>query len=145
MKGLLFLVRMWAEKHEEVILEKGIPLDEAQQMDANRMGIRDISKIRLLKVENIPAIPFPQLKKTIAIPGILTSIAGITFRYGIYIRADCWNRRSLVVHELAHTLQYERMGGFNPFLKQYLKEYFAVGYPNGALEKEAKRIEKEIC
>jgi len=51
----------------------------------------------------------------------------------------------LVVHELAHTWQYERLGGLRPFLKQYLYECLvAPGYPFGHLEQEAKSIEEEF-
>ena len=67
---------------------------------------------------------------------------GLALRYGIFIRADHWGERRLVVHELTHTAQYERLGGFNQFLSTYLDECFSVGYPNGALEQEAKRMEQ---
>jgi hypothetical protein len=70
---------------------------------------------------------------------------GLTLRYGIFIRSDCWGDRRLVVHELAHVAQYERFGGFRPFLEQYLQECIDPGYPFGPLEQEAKRAEKEIC
>ena len=53
-------------------------------------------------------------------------------------------RERLVVHELAHTAQYERLGGFKPFLKAYLEEWLTVGYPNGPLEQEAKQWETKI-
>jgi hypothetical protein len=69
----------------------------------------------------------------------------LTLRHGIFIRADEWGDRRLVVHELAHTAQYERLGGFGPFLRQYLQECVTVGYPATPLEQEAKSIEREIC
>jgi hypothetical protein len=47
---------------------------------------------------------------------------GLTLRYGIFIRSEFWGERRLVVHELVHTAQYERLGGFRPFLEQYLRE-----------------------
>ena len=70
---------------------------------------------------------------------------GLTLRYGIYIRADHWGDRRLVMHELAHTAQYERLGGFEGFLRQYLGECLTIGYPEAPLEQEARRIEREIC
>jgi len=51
----------------------------------------------------------------------------------------------LVFHELVHTLQYERFGGFPQFLKQYLHECITVGYPEAPLEQEARRIEDKMC
>jgi len=66
--------------------------------------------------------------------------AGITLHYGILIREDCWGDRRLVVHELAHVAQYERLGGIGPFLRAYLRECLLEGYPNGALEREAIEV-----
>ena len=63
---------------------------------------------------------------------------GLTLRYGIFIRADRWGRRLLVAHELVHTAQYERLGGFEAFLRPYLIECLTPpGYPNGPMEREA--------
>jgi hypothetical protein len=67
----------------------------------------------------------------------------MSLRYGIFIRSDCWGDRQLVIHELAHTAQYERLGGIWPFLKLYLSECLVTpGYPFGPLEQEAKRAEE---
>ena len=41
------------------------------------------------------------------------------------------------MHELVHTSQYERLGGFMPFLQQYLNEYITIGYPEAPMEQEA--------
>ncbi|HEX4665027.1 MAG TPA: hypothetical protein VH207_00400 [Chthoniobacterales bacterium] len=53
------------------------------------------------------------------------------------MRSDCWRDRALVAHELAHTAQYERLGGIAPFLKQYLFECLTIGYPAAPMEQEA--------
>lgn len=45
------------------------------------------------------------------------------------------------MHELAHVVQYERLGGFHGFLKLYLQECINPGYPFGELEQDAKRAE----
>ena len=66
---------------------------------------------------------------------------GMTLRYGIYIRDDNLGNRRLLIHELAHVAQYERLGGFHAFLKQYLHECIDPGYPFGLLEQEAKEAE----
>ena len=62
---------------------------------------------------------------------------GLTLRYGIFIRADRVGDRRLVFHELVHTLQYERLGGFQGFLRQYLNECVTIGYPAAPMEQEA--------
>ena len=42
-------------------------------------------------------------------------------------------------------MQYERAGGIQFFLELYLNECLTLGYPNGPLEQEARKNEKEIC
>ena len=54
-----------------------------------------------------------------AIQFLTPATCGLTLRYGIFIRSDCWGDRNLVAHELAHTAQYERLGGIEPFLRKY--------------------------
>jgi hypothetical protein len=66
-------------------------------------------------------------------------------RYGIFIRSDCRGNRALVVHELAHTAQYERLGGFEPFLRQYLFECLTIGYPEAPIEQDAVAIATRVC
>jgi hypothetical protein len=34
---------------------------------------------------------------------------GMALRYGIFIRQEHWGDRRLLVHELAHVVQYERL------------------------------------
>ena len=46
----------------------------------------------------------------------------------------------MIAHELVHVAQYERLGGIEPFLRQYLRECLTVGYDESALENEARSI-----
>jgi len=71
---------------------------------------------------------------------------GMSLRYCIFIHLDSQVERDLVVHELAHTWQYERLGGISRFMKLYLYECLVTpGYPFGPLEQEAIEIEKKFC
>ena len=79
-----------------------------------------------------------------AIGFISSQTLGITYQYGIYIRHDYWENESLIIHELTHTLQYERLGGITDFLNQYIKECIYYGYNNSPLEKEAVAMSKII-
>jgi hypothetical protein len=72
-----------------------------------------------------------------AIQFLTPATRGLALRYGIFVRSDCWGERALVAHELAHTAQYERLGGIRPFLRQYLMECLTIGYPAAPLEQEA--------
>ncbi len=88
----------------------------------------------------------PALKMAAEATGLLSPLtAGLTLRYGIFIRVDCWGQHRIVVHELAHVAQYERLGEFEPFLRQYLQECLTFGYPGAPLEQEAKKVERQIC
>lgn len=144
---LLPLAVAWAAEQEKVILRSGVPLTEAQLADARRVGVAHPERIRLLKVPEIPAPSHPALAAAGKATGLVSSsTAGLTLRYGIFIRGDCWGQRSLVVHELVHTSQYERLGGFECFLRAYLLECISPpGYPFGRLEQEARRLEREVC
>jgi hypothetical protein len=103
-------------------------------------------KIRILAVPQIPLPDHPALRTAAQeIQVITASTSGLTLRYGIYIQSYFLSDRRLLVHEFVHTLQYERLGGFLPFLQQYLSECITVGYPNAPMEQQAIRISDQIC
>jgi hypothetical protein len=53
----------------------------------------------------------------------------LTLHYGIFIKNDYWYNREIIIHELVHTAQYERLSGIQNFLNQYLTECINFGYP----------------
>ena len=135
----------WVEKQESFILSNGVPLTEKQSRIASKIGIKNIDKIRLLQVESIPEPEDSVLNEASKAIGFISgNTLGITYRYGIYIRQDFWNNESLIIHELTHTLQYERLGGIADFLNQYIKECIYYGYDKSPLEIEAKTIEAKL-
>jgi hypothetical protein len=143
---LLPLACSWATEQEGLILQNGVKLDYAQTRDAEKIGVIQPGKVRLLKVERIPRPKNMELRVAAEATKLLSPyVNGITFRYGIYVRAGYWGERELVVHELVHTRQYEQMGGFEPFLQKYLTECLTIGYPENPMEQEARRIAEEIC
>jgi hypothetical protein len=136
--NLLPAAAQWAEDQETMILRMGVALSYAQQSDARRAGVSNPGKIRLLKVSAIPA----PLDSALALAAdeinlITPQTIGMALRYGIFLRSDHWNDRLTIVHECVHTAQYERMGGFLPFLQQYLLECATIGYPESPMEQEA--------
>jgi hypothetical protein len=144
-KMVLPMACAWAEEQEAVILRDGVALTASQIADARQIGVAHPERVRL-RVE-IPLPLHPMLREAAEITGLISErTAGLALCYGIFIRSESWGERRLLVHELAHTAQYERLGGFQPFLKQYLHEcIIRPGYPFGPLEREAKRIERETC
>ena len=136
--NLLPAAVQWSQDQEVQVLRLGIPLSAVQQEDAKRAGVVTPGKIRLLKVSAIPLPMDPALAHAAAEINLITPrTGGLTLRYGILLRADCWTDRKLLVHECVHTGQYERMGGFMPFLQQYLMECVTIGYPAAPMEQEA--------
>jgi len=135
----------WAARHESTILRQGVALSAAQADKARQIGVSHPEKVRLLAVDTIP--PTNHILRTIGAKlGFVSSqTIGMTLRYGIFIQADHWGDRRLLVHELAHVAQYERFGGFRRFLFRYLQECINPGYPLGDLELEAKRAEHSYC
>ena len=135
---LLLLARAWAEKQERVILLAGVPLSPSQFADSQEIGVVHPEKVRLLKVSVIPVPKNPFLRAAAHATHLISpKTAGLALRYGIFIRADGWDDRRLVFHELVHTKQYERLGGIPQFLQQYLFECLTIGYPASPMEQEA--------
>jgi hypothetical protein len=143
---LLPLASQWAAEEERRILREGVSLTESQIKDAKKLGVQQPERVRLLRVDSVPGPSHPALKTAQAALRFLSpATRGLTLRYGIFIRSDCWGDRSLVVHELVHTAQYERLGGILPFLRKYLSECFTLGYAKAPMELEAVASEKRIC
>ena len=136
---LLPLACAWAVGQEHAIVQSGVALSESQLADARRVGVAQLQRVRLLRVAQIPLPTAPALAAAVRATNLINPLThGLTFRYGIFIRADCWNQRPLVAHELVHTAQYEQLGGFEGFLRPYLMECITPpGYPYGPMEQEA--------
>ncbi|MGH8092666.1 MAG: hypothetical protein ACREIF_04250 [Chthoniobacterales bacterium] len=135
---LLPLVVEWAAAVEARILRDGVPLSEEGMTDARALGVSEPGRVRLLALARAPTPSDLTLRTAAAAIQFLTpTTCGLALRYGIFVRSDCWGDRGLVAHELAHTAQYERLGGIEPFLRQYLFECLTIGYPEAPLEQEA--------
>ena len=137
----------WAAEQERTILQSGIALTEPQLVDAQRIGVSQPERVRLLRVAQIPKPTDLVLAAAAAATGLISrNTIGLTFRYGIFIRADWWGQRPVVVHELVHTRQYERLCGFEAFLRPYLLECLTPpGYPHGPMEREAITTSERLC
>jgi hypothetical protein len=143
---LLPLACAWAEPQEQRILKQGVGLTADQVVDAEVIGVADPARVRLLRVDQIPVPEHPALRAAAEATSLISPLtAGLTLRHGIFIRSDCWGQRRLVVHELEHTAQYERLGGFQHFLECYLWECLSIGYPAAPLEQEAIGTERRLC
>jgi hypothetical protein len=135
---LLPLAAAWAEEQEHHILASGISLTTAQLSDARAVGVTQPERVRLLVVQRIPEPQHPILRAAAEATGLLgPGTAGLSLRYGIYLRQDVATNRHTIAHELVHTAQYERCGGLANFLRLYLHECLTIGYPAAPMEQEA--------
>ena len=100
-KILLPLACAWAEEQERSILRDGVPLTAFQIADAVKIGVAHPERVKLLRVPRIPIPEHPALRAAAAETELISPLTcGLTLRYGIFIRADCWGDRRLVFHEL---------------------------------------------
>jgi len=71
-------------------------------------------------------------------------VAGVTYRYGIYIKSS-WlvSKEYVLAHELIHVRQVEKTNNFKKYMRTYLIQAFSYEYIEMPLEKEAyKETEK---
>ena len=140
------LAATWATEQEQTIVRDGVPLSNQEVDDARAIGVQNPNQVRLLQVETIPRPSQTQLKAACeAIDFLTPATRGLTLGYGIVIRSDCWRDRLLIVHELVHVAQYERLGGILPFLRKYLFECLTMGYAAAPLELEAIAVAARVC
>jgi hypothetical protein len=143
---LLPLAAEWAAEQEQRILREGVPLSQQELADARAAGVQETERVRLLKVESIPSPAHPMLRAACEATNIVPAVPrGLTVRYGIFLRSDCWRDRTIIAHELVHTAQYERLGGILPFLSNYLLQCATVGYSAAPMEQEALTTGQKLC
>ena len=136
----------WIARQERRILAEGVPLSPAQLADARALGVAEPERVRLLCLPRIP-LPRNRFVRWIGTrTGTLsTETVGLSARHGIFLRKPYHADRRLLVHELTHTRQYERLGGIRPFLRRYLHECLTVGYHAAPLEREASEAADRLC
>ncbi len=137
----------WAKAQEAFILERGAPLSRRQIADAERAGVQQPSRVRLLVVDRIPLPEDSELAEAANQAQIITDKSrAVAVGYGIIIRADRWQDRELILHQLVHVAQCERGGGLDCFVAQYLNDRTTCAdFSVGSLEDEARALAREIC
>ncbi len=144
---LLPLAYQWCKATEDFVLTHGVPLGPRQLADANRAGVRDCSKIRMLVVDRIPLPENPELAEAARHVRILTEETRcVGFGYAVITRADAWGDRELLVHNFVHIAQCERSGGLELWVRRYLSNRRSCAqFSLGPLEEEARGLAREIC
>jgi hypothetical protein len=137
----------WARSQESYILAQGVPLRRDQVADARRAGVHEPNRVRVLVVDRIPLPDDKELADAARHAQIITEASrGVAIGYGIIIRADSWQNRELLLHQLVHVAQCERSGGLESFVNEYLLDRRSSrDFSLGSLEDEARTLAREIC
>jgi hypothetical protein len=145
LESILVMASAWCDQQEQAILSKGVPLTAEETEWAKQIGVAYPDRVRLLCVDEIPLPQDPVLRAAAEQYHFLSpTTVGMAIRYGILIKREVWREKWTIVHELAHTVQYERYGGIGPFLRQYLGECLTVGYDQSPLEREAVTVTQRM-
>jgi hypothetical protein len=137
----------WAQSQERYILAHGVSLRRDQVSDARRAGVHEPNRVRVLVVDRIPLPDDKELADAARHAQIITDASrGVAIGYGIIIRADSWQNRELLLHQLVHVAQCERSGGLGSFVNEYLLDRRSSrDFSLGSLEDEARTLAREIC
>ena len=138
-KTLLPYFSQWVEKQEKIILRDGRPLSEWETMWATEVGVKRPDMVRILPVPHVP-MPGSWFSELLGnLFGVLSEGPnGMAVSYGIYLEAARATNPSLLVHELTHVAQFERLGGIEPYLREYLTQCIRDSYWEAELEHEAR-------
>jgi hypothetical protein len=144
---LALLAYEWAKDQEAYILKHGAPLADEQIADARRAGVEETMQVRILVVDRMPMPDDKELADAARRAQILTdSSKAATIGHGIIVRADSWQDRELLLHQLVHVAQCERSGGLKPYLNAYLMDRRdSRDFSLGSFEDEARSLAREIC
>ena len=141
LQSLLPMAIKWAEEHSEKIQKEGISLTVEQIDIANKVGVNNPEKVRILEVTVLPLPTDPKLNEAATKIGFLSdAMKGLTLGHSIYI-CNGHNTTRLLSHELRHVYQYETFRSIPEFMVEYLKQIVLVGYENSLLEQDAKKHE----
>lgn len=141
------LAYQWAKQQEAYILQHGARLGAHQLADASRAGVQDPDRVRILVVDRIPLPDDQELADAARRAQIITDASrGVAIGYGIIIRADSWQNRELLLHQLVHVAQCERCGSLESYVSEYLRDRVSSpAFSFGSLEDEARGLAREIC
>lgn len=141
------LAYQWAKSQEAYILKHGTPLTSHQSADAALAGVRHPARVRVLVVDRIPFPDNHELAEAARRAQFITDASrGVAVGYGIIIRADSWQDRELLLHQLVHVAQCERSGSLESFVSEYLADRRSSrDFSVGPLEDEARGLAREIC
>lgn len=135
----------WAQRMESDSVRAGLPLTPALQQLARDVGVRDVARVRVVRVDRVPMPEDAPLRAAALQVGLSQETAsGITLGYAIYVRRGEESDVRLLSHELRHVAQYESAGGIPAFLVRHLQDLARVGYEDSPFEVDARAHERRF-
>ena len=134
----------WAERLAYRSLREGAALEPRFAEIARSMGVRDVQKVRIVVVDQIPLPEDPHLKVAAGSVGLAQgSAAGMTLGHAVIVHRGYERDVRLLSHEFRHVAQYEAAGGIRPFLLVHLPQLVEFGYEDSPYEVDARAHEIE--
>jgi len=134
---LLPAAEKFVVRNQEKALRLGHPLTSKYLRIAKELGIDKADKIRIYTVHDLPAPQDQKLADAARALGYNSpDIVAYTYGYGIWIKDGNQDNNGVLIHELIHVRQAERMG-LKEQIRQYLTQLFIFGYRQAPLEVEA--------
>lgn len=133
----------WAEAQSENALRVGLPLTEPFLLVAQRVGVANPERIRILDVPRLPMPDDPELKQAALATGLLSpNMVGLTLGHAVLVCSGYGQDIRLLSHEFRHVYQYEQADSIAAFLPAYLQQIVSVGYNNAPFELDARAHEQ---
>lgn len=132
-------VLVFALKSEAYALEHGRELTINEIKYAKSIGVKHPEKVRVMVTSDFPVPTNKEVFKGFKELGFDSMfVAGITYRYGIYIKSS-WlvSKEYVLAHELIHVRQVEKTDNWKKYTRQYLIQAFSYEYFEMPYEHEA--------
>jgi hypothetical protein len=132
-------VYKFALKSEDYALKHGRELTVNELKYAKSIGVKHPEKVRVMIMSDFPVPTHEGVLEGFKELGFDSMfVAGITYRYGIYIKSS-WlvSKEYVLAHELIHVRQVEKTNNWKKHTRQYLIQAFSYEYFEMPYEHEA--------
>ena len=131
----------WYMGMEQVLLPQGRPLTYNEKNLAEKVGVRNAYKVRVIVTDDMP-VPNQILgNMNLLFKAGTARETGRAMGYALLIRPQYAKNQSLLAHLLGYVAKIEQIG-HRAFLEQYATEMLIDGYNQSKLVKEAARTAK---
>jgi hypothetical protein len=133
----------WAERESRLVLEAGAAPPPQLEVLAQRVGVVEPTRIRLVAVNDFRVPEDDELRVAALSLGLFgPAMNGLTLGHAVILRRGHHFDGSLLAHEFRHVAQYEAAGSIASFLSKHLHDLATYGYEASPFEVDARAHEK---